>query len=202
MLMRDERLATLKTRFDDETHTLTIYRDGKQVARGQLSTPLGRKMIEQFLRPICRRSCAGRPRSSARRATRFSDVADNACTSSTLPRCASSSGPSADPLNPLRFRPNVIIDGLEPWEEFGWLGSNIAIGYGRLEVFKRTQRCAATDVDPDSGKRETAIPAVLQRTWGHADFGVYARVVRVASPPSAIRSSPLAPPAGIADHQP
>jgi uncharacterized protein len=34
MLMRDERLATLKTRFDDATETLTIFRDGKQVARG------------------------------------------------------------------------------------------------------------------------------------------------------------------------
>jgi hypothetical protein len=27
------------------------------------------------------------------------------------------------------------------------------------------------------GKRDMAIPAALQRAWGHADFGVYARVV-------------------------
>jgi uncharacterized protein YcbX len=37
MLMRDERLATLQTKFDDASATLTILRDGKQVARGQLS---------------------------------------------------------------------------------------------------------------------------------------------------------------------
>src|SRR5262245_58866346 len=49
MLMRDERLATLQTQFDDASETLTVRRDGKQVARGQLTTPLGRKLIEQFL---------------------------------------------------------------------------------------------------------------------------------------------------------
>src|ERR1044072_2911131 len=47
MLMRDERLATLRSSFDDQTETLVIQRDGKQVARGQLTTPLGRQLIEQ-----------------------------------------------------------------------------------------------------------------------------------------------------------
>ena len=32
MLMRDERLATLRARFDEATTTLTFERDGKQVA--------------------------------------------------------------------------------------------------------------------------------------------------------------------------
>src|SRR5215475_14730141 len=49
MLMRDERLATLRSQFDDATETLTIFRDGKQVARGQLSTRIGRQLIEQFI---------------------------------------------------------------------------------------------------------------------------------------------------------
>src|SRR5512145_3175803 len=48
MLMRNERLATLETRFDDASQTLTILRAGKQVARGDLATKLGRTMIEQF----------------------------------------------------------------------------------------------------------------------------------------------------------
>ena len=47
----------------------------------------------------------------------------------------------------------------------------------KLEVFKRTERCAATNVDPETGKRDMAIPAALQRAWGHSDFGVYARVI-------------------------
>jgi len=45
MLMRNERLATLETRFDDANQTLTILRAGKQVARGELATKLGRTMV-------------------------------------------------------------------------------------------------------------------------------------------------------------
>src|SRR6187551_3315100 len=34
MLMRDERLAALRTRYDDRSHNLTIQRNGTEVARG------------------------------------------------------------------------------------------------------------------------------------------------------------------------
>ena len=47
----------------------------------------------------------------------------------------------------------------------------------RLRAFARTQRCEATNVDPETGARDTAIPATLMRTWGHQDFGIYATVV-------------------------
>ena len=68
MLMRDERLATLRSQFDDASETLTILRDGKQVARGQLTTPhrpLAHRAVPGGLHEGT--SCAGRPRSSARR---------------------------------------------------------------------------------------------------------------------------------------
>ena len=38
MLMRNERLAGLKTEFDDIRHILTIHHDGREVARGDLRT--------------------------------------------------------------------------------------------------------------------------------------------------------------------
>ena len=74
MLMRDERLATLTTRFDDATHTLTILRHGKQVARGQLSTALGRNMIEQFLGAYMKEELRGAPRIVFAEGHSFSDV--------------------------------------------------------------------------------------------------------------------------------
>src|SRR5579864_558868 len=38
MLMRNERLANLRTSFDDATHVLTIRVDGAEVASGDLET--------------------------------------------------------------------------------------------------------------------------------------------------------------------
>ena len=74
-LMRDERIATLDTAFDDATETLTIFRGGKQVARGQLSTRLGRQMIEQFLAAYLRAGLRGPPRVVSAPGHSFSDVA-------------------------------------------------------------------------------------------------------------------------------
>jgi uncharacterized protein YcbX len=38
-------------------------------------------------------------------------------------------------------------------------------------------RCAATNVDPDTGIRDLSIPDTLMRSFGHADCGVYGEVV-------------------------
>src|ERR671916_3058858 len=46
MLMRNEALARLATRYDDETTTLAIEEGGREVARGDLSIKTGRLAIE------------------------------------------------------------------------------------------------------------------------------------------------------------
>lgn len=178
MLMRDERLATLTTLFDEASETLTILRDGKQVARGQLSTPLGRKMIEQFLAAYMSAELRGAPKIVTAEGHTFSDMAAKCVHIVNLESLRELERAAGASLSPLRFRPNIVIDGTNAWDEFNWIGKSVSIGDVRLRIFERTRRCAATDVDPDSGKRDTAIPAVLQRTWGHSDFGVYAMVER------------------------
>jgi uncharacterized protein len=80
------------------------------------------------------------------------------------------------PVDALRFRANIYVDGAAPWAEFGWLDKTLSIGGATLAVFKRTQRCEATNVDPVTAKRDMAIPATLTRTYGHWDLGVYAMV--------------------------
>ena len=177
MLMRNERLAALETRFDEVTHVLTILRQGKQVARGALNDRLGRQMIEQFLGAYMKEALRGPPRIVSAPGHTFSDVPAkwvhliNLATVRDLERVMDR------PLHPQRFRANIHLDGPAPWEELGWVGKTLSIGGARLEVVHRCQRGEATNVDPETALRDTAIPAVLQRTWGHTDFGIYAQVV-------------------------
>src|SRR5436305_10071186 len=49
MLMRNERLARLRTRFDDASTTLTVREGDREVARADLATPHGRAAIEDLL---------------------------------------------------------------------------------------------------------------------------------------------------------
>lgn len=189
MLMRDERLATLRSTFDDATETLTILRDGKQVARGQLTTALGRQLIEQFIAAYMKAELRGPPKIVHAPGHSFSDVADKCVHIVNLASVRELERTLSRPVDPLRFRANLYLEGVEPWAEFAWMDRQIEVGDARLAVFKRTKRCDATNVDPARGVRDTAIPAHLQRTWGHQDFGVYARVmggaeIRVGAPVS------------------
>ncbi|MBX9590062.1 MAG: MOSC domain-containing protein [Hyphomonadaceae bacterium] len=177
MLMRDERLATLRSTFDDATETLTISRDGKPVARGQLTTTLGRQLIEQFMAAYMKAELRGAPKIVRAPGHSFSDVAAKCVHIVNLASVREVERVVGRPVDPLRFRANLYVDGGEPWSEFSWLDREIGIGPARLAVFARTQRCAATNVDPATGARDMAIPAHLMRAWGHQDFGIYAKVV-------------------------
>ena len=77
-----------------------------------------------------------------------------------------------------RMRGNILLDGLAPWAEFDLVGKTLVIGEARLKVTQRIQRCAATNVDPDTGARDMEIPHAMERAYDHADCGVYARVVQ------------------------
>ena len=39
-------------------------------------------------------------------------------------------------IDPSRFRANLLIDNIDPWKEFNWVGKTIEIGDCILEVLK------------------------------------------------------------------
>ena len=79
-------------------------------------------------------------------------------------------------MDPIRFRANLTVTGAERWEERDWIGGDLAIGEARLRVEEPIERCAATNVDPDTATRDMNISMVLERGFGHVEFGVYTRV--------------------------
>lgn len=176
MLMRQERLAALKTDFDEVSETLTIFRDGKQVARGQLSTKLGRQMIEQFMASYMKAELKGAPRVVSAAGHSFSDVSAKCLHFVNLATVRDLERIIGKPLNPLRFRANVYFEGAEPWAEMQWLNTDLNAGEATFKIFSETERCDATNVDPKSAIRDTSIPATLIRTFGHSNLGFYAKV--------------------------
>lgn len=80
------------------------------------------------------------------------------------------------PLSHLRWRGNIWIDGLAPWEEFDWDGRELRIGQTVLRVRERTERCMSTHSNPETGRRDADVLGAL-RSWGHQDFSVRAEVL-------------------------
>jgi uncharacterized protein YcbX len=178
MLMKNERLARLDTRFEDASHLLVIRYEGREAARGDLRTPQGRAAIEGFLAEFCAEDLRGAPTVLSAPGHSFSDVARKVVSIINLASVAALEGIVGRRVDPIRFRGNLYVDGWPAWGEFDLLGREITIGpHARAKVVKRIVRCAATNVDPDTGIRDLNIPQTLMRHLGHADCGVYAEVV-------------------------
>jgi uncharacterized protein YcbX len=176
MLMRDEWLAALQTRFDDASHVLTIRHNGAIAAQGDLETPKGRAAIEQFFARRYASQIKGPPKVLTSPGHSFSDVARKVVSIINLTSLRAIENMVGHPVHPLRFRANLYVEGWPAWHEFELLGQTLAIGDARLKVVKRISRCAAINVDPDTAERDLAIPQVLQRRLGHGDCGIYAEV--------------------------
>jgi uncharacterized protein YcbX len=179
MLMRQERLARLKTRFDDATQVLSISQGGHVLAAGDLRTEAGRSTIEHFVANYFADELRGPPRLlAAPPGFRFMDSRNGFLSIIDLASVkAISAAAGRATLDPLRFRANLYVEGLGAWGEFDLLGRQVRLGDARLEIIKRIDRCAATDVDPLTGIRDMRMVDLLERSFGHHDCGVYARVV-------------------------
>ena len=177
MLMRNEQLAALRTGYDEATHTLSIHWERREAARGDLRSKQGRLAIEAFFRRFMPKDLQGPPKVLAGEGHSFSDVAAKVVSIINLASVAHVETAAGTAVHPLRFRGNLYVSGWPAWHEFDLLGREITIGDARLKVVKRIQRCAATDVDPDTGIRDLTIPKTLLQSFGHSDCGVYAHVM-------------------------
>jgi uncharacterized protein YcbX len=177
MLMKNERLAALDTRYDVEGHTLTVRLNGIEAARGDLRTPEGRATIEDFFARYSNDKLRGPPKILQGDGHSFSDVAAKVVSIINLASVAAVESAVGAPIDPLRFRGNLHVEGWPAWREFDLLGQTLAVGEVRLKVVKRIVRCAAINVEPHTGIRDLEIPKTLMQAFGHMDCGVYAEVI-------------------------
>ena len=83
-------------------------------------------------------------------------------------------------LSPKRWRGNLWLDGLEPWEEFNWMGKTLRIGDAEIEIREPVTRCLATTANTETGERDADTLGAL-KSFGHQDFGVYGVVTKAGT---------------------
>lgn len=179
MLMRNAALAGLKARYDDKSGVLTIARDGREVAHGDLRSAEGRKAIEDFLTGFLGAEIRGPVRLlSAPEGFRFTDSKSGFVSLVNLASVAAIGAAQGAAVDPLRFRANLYVADMAPWAEAALPGRTLSIGGARLEILKMTDRCAATGVEPGTGRRDMDLVQKLRENFGHIDCGVYAQVTQ------------------------
>ena len=183
MLMRDERLAGLDTRFDPETLALTVRVDGEEALRADMGTDEGRDAASEFLARALELGPDRLPRFVSAGEHRFTDVSVvserlmHAVSLLNLASLRELERRVGRAIEPERFRANLVVDGLEPWSELDLVGRELEVGGARLRGVLRTERCAATEVSPATARRDAPVPRLIAKHFGHADMGVYLEVV-------------------------
>lgn len=178
MLMKNAALAGLVTRYDGETGALAISRNGREVARGDLGTAEGRGAIADFLADFVGEPEVRGPVKllEAPDGFRFTDSKSGFVSLINLASVAAIEAAQGAKVDPLRFRGNLYVADAEPWVEAGWPGKRLRIGDVMLEALKTTDRCAATGVEPGTGRRDMDVAQTIRKAFGHIDCGVYARI--------------------------
>jgi uncharacterized protein YcbX len=184
MLMRDEKLARLQSRFDAESGELAIAEGGGVVFRAPLTEAEGRRRVAEFFGDFLGDTVSGPLRVVEAAGHTFADArrkpdatTDQYVSLINRASLAALEAAMGVPVDPLRFRANVYFDGATAWSEHDWIGSEVTVGDARLRMISPITRCAATQVNPTTAKRDLDIVAALGRTFGHINMGVYAEVV-------------------------
>lgn len=171
MLMLDEALARVQTHLDPETLAFTA-RGGDGDFTADLGDAEDAGRVEAYFHRLLP-ALAAPPRLVRAQGGHFMDKPDNVLSLINLATVRSLEQRWGHAIDPLRFRANFYIDGAEPWEEFDWIGSDLAIGDAVFRVDRRNGRCGATNVNPANGLRDLDLPGSLRASFGHKDLGVY-----------------------------
>lgn len=180
MLMKNDEIARLVTRYHDASGELSINHEGREVVRGDLATKAGRDAITAFLAGYVDPESQRGPLRvlAAPEGFRFTDSRSGFVSLINLASVAALEQKLGAPVDPLRFRGNIMIEGLAPWQEFDLVGQEFETASGvRLRIIERIDRCAATAVDPQTGLRDLPIVKTLMSAYGHIDCGVYAEII-------------------------
>jgi uncharacterized protein len=76
-----------------------------------------------------------------------------------------------------RFRPNVVVEGVQGLGEREWIGHELVAGEAVLAARELCERCGVTTIDPDTAR---VVPEVLRRINSEFDrvLGVLCEVTR------------------------
>lgn len=175
-LASNPRVAALRTAYDPVTQVLVLRHEAGGIM-ADLAKPGGRADAAAWMTEFLGEEARGALTLAEAPGHAFTDIPDKAVSMIGLASIAELGMRMAAELDPVRFRANILFSGAAPFAEFDLVGREAMLGGARVRVFKRIQRCAATEVNPATAERDAPVPRAIRKQYGHADMGVYAEVL-------------------------
>lgn len=178
-LVNTPGLARLELKFDHRERCLRLSHAGKHLVEANLD-PVGRAHIAaavaDFVLALAENPLAGHPERLPLRligdgiTPRYQDNEAGQITLHSRESLAEVAAAAGEPhLDELRFRTNIVVDGLSPWAEQSWIGKPIRIGDVAFDVVRPKVRCLATHANPVTGERDVPLLQTLKRAFAQAE---------------------------------
>jgi uncharacterized protein YcbX len=168
-------LARLDVKLDHDAMRLAIRLDGRLLAEAPLDEAGRRRLADalaDYVLTLDENPLRSHPERLPLRLVgdgitpRYQDNEGGQATLHGRASLASVAIATGDPrLEEARFRSNIAVEGLAPWEELDWLGRRVRIGEVELEVARRKVRCLATHANPRTGERDIPVMTVLKNVF-------------------------------------
>jgi uncharacterized protein YcbX len=180
VLAKIAAVAKARTAFDEASGVLTATAQGLPDFVGDLGDEAGKAAFAGWLTRLLGDAADGPLRVIDGLGHRFLDHPLGHVSIINLASVRDLEQKLGRPLDPLRFRANLYVEGWPAWVENDWTDRALAIGEARAKVFKPIVRCAATAVDPVAAERDIDVPATLFEHYGHVLCGIYVHVTQGA----------------------
>ena len=183
VLLQHAKLAGLETAFDSETRILTIATKDTAEQRFDMTTQAGADGASAFLTGLLGLKSEEVPFFASAFPHRFTDASVasttlmNAISLINLTSVRAFEKEIGRKVDARRFRGNIVFEGWPAFSELDLVGRHFRVGEVRFNILHRTQRCLATEVNPETAERDMKLPNLLKKAYGHFDMGVYAEVL-------------------------
>jgi uncharacterized protein YcbX len=177
VLAKIPQVAKARTAYDEATGVFAARAEGCPDFAGDLRGDAGRRGFEAWLADLLGDEIRGPLRVVEGPGDyRFMDSRSGYVSIVNLASVRDLADKLGRPVDPLRFRANLYVEGWPAWIENDWTGRAMKVGEARAEVLKPIVRCAATHVDPVTAERDIDLVKALFDHYGHMFCGIYLKV--------------------------
>jgi uncharacterized protein YcbX len=182
VLAKIAEVARARTAYDATTGVLHANAEGMAPIAANLGEAAGRAAFEAWLTALLGEAADGPLRViEGPGLHRFMDSRHGHVSIVNLASVRDLEARLGRPVDPLRFRANLYVEGWPAWVENGWTGKALSVGGAQVVGAKPIVRCAATSVDPATAERDFDLPAALFDQYGHVLCGLYVQVTRAGT---------------------
>ena len=176
VLSKIAEVARARTAYDEASGRFSITAEGRPDFSADLTEAAGREAFAAWLGAFLGDLASGPLKVVQAPGHRFTDHPLGHVSIINLASVRDLEAKIGRPIDPLRFRANLYVEGWPAWAEADAKGAAVRLGAASATVYSPIVRCVATHVDPATGERDMDLVKAIFDLRGDANCGIYVHV--------------------------